>query len=433
MPAMLSSRKREDAIRRQAAGVHRTADRTIRPAAIRSAFVLAALIGTSLASAADLDPGRLKLIRPKMQEFVDQGELAGAVTLVARHDGVVSLEAVGYQDLDTKSPMRSDSLFRIASMTKPITAIAVMILADEKKLAVDDPVEKYLPEFCEVRLKPGQAGSLPLRSKPSRPIQLRDLLTHTSGMHGGLPRKPADLYAKRDHTLAAAVPLYAKEPLEFEPGTKWSYCNVGIDTLGRIVEVVSGQSFEGFLKSRVFDPLGMPDTCFYPTAEQRARIAATYDRKDGKLVRSKGDIIGLPPDAKFPIPAGGLYSTASDLARVYRMMLNRGELDGKRILSPAAVRQMTQVQTGELTSGFTSGMGFGFGWGVVREPKDVTAMLSPGTFGHGGAFGTQGWIDPQKDLILILLIQRIGLPNGDASPMRREFQSIAVSARSARE
>jgi CubicO group peptidase (beta-lactamase class C family) len=247
-------------------------------------------------------------------------------------------------------------------------------------------------------------------------------------MHGGLPRSPADLYLKRDRTLAEVVPRYAKEPLEFEPGTKWSYCNVGIDTLGRIVEVVSGQSYESFLKSRTFDPLGMPDTCFYPTAEQRTRIAATYERKDGKLVRSKSDIIGLPPGAKFPIPAGGLYSTASDLARVYRMMLNHGELDGKRILSPAAVDEMTRVLTGDLTSGFTPGLGFGFGWGVVRQPQGVTAMLSPGTFGHGGAFGTQGWIDPHKDLILVLLIQRNGLPNGDASPMRREFQAIAVSA-----
>jgi CubicO group peptidase (beta-lactamase class C family) len=252
-------------------------------------------------------------------------------------------------------------------------------------------------------------------------------------MYGGLPRKPADLYVKRDHTLAEAVALYATEPLEFEPGTKWAYCNVGIDTLGRIIEVVSGQSYESFLKQRVFDPLGMPDTCFYPTAEQRARVAATYDKKDGKLIRTKGDIIGLPPGAKFPIPAGGLYSTAGDLALVYRMMLNHGTLDGKRILSPESIKTMTQVHTGNLTSGFTPGLGFGFGWGVVREPQGVTAMLSPGTFGHGGAFGTQGWIDPQKDLILVMLIQRVGLPNGDASPMRREFQSVAVSALSGKE
>jgi len=392
------------------------------------ALWIAVLMCSGVAAASELDAGRLKQIGPKMQEFVDQGEIAGAVTLVGRHDGVASLEAVGYQDLDKKTPMRTDSLFRIASMTKPTTAIGIMILADEKRLSVDDPVEKHLPEFRGMRLKIGGGSTSVEYKKPSRPITLRDLLTHTSGMHGGLPRAPADLYVKRDHTLAEAVRLYANEPLEFEPGTKWSYCNVGIDTLGRIIEVVSGQSYEGFLKQRVFDPLSMPDTCFYPTEEQKSRIAVTYNRQGGKLVRSQGDIIGLPPGAKFPIPAGGLYSTASDLARAYRMMLNHGELDGKRILSAASVKEMTRVETGDLTSGFTPGLGFGFGWGVVRQPQGVTAMLSPGTFGHGGAFGTQGWIDPHKDLVLVMLIQRIGLPNGDASPMRREFQAIAVSA-----
>jgi CubicO group peptidase (beta-lactamase class C family) len=391
------------------------------------ALLLAALMCSGAAPAGDFDPGRLSRIGPKMQEFVDQSEIAGAVTLVGRHDGVASLEAVGYRDLDKKIPMRTDSLFRIASMTKPMTAIGIMILADEKRLSVDDPVEKYLPEFRGMKLKTGGSGPATL-AKPSRPITLRDLLTHTSGMHGGLPRAPADLYVKRDYTLAEAVRLYAKEPLEFQPGTKWAYSNVGIDTLGRIIEVVSGQSYEGFLKQRVFDPLSMPDTCFYPTEEQKSRTAVTYNRQGGKLVRSQGDIIGLPPGARFPIPAGGLYSTAGDLARVYRMMLNRGELAGKRILSAASVKEMTRVQTRDLTSGFTPGLGFGLGWGVVREPQGVTAMLSPGTFGHGGAFGTQGWIDPHKDLVLVMLIQRIGLPNGDASPMRREFQAIAVSA-----
>jgi CubicO group peptidase (beta-lactamase class C family) len=257
---------------------------------------------------------------------------------------------------------------------------------------------------------------------------IRDLLSHTSGLPGGLPPAVADLYAKRDRTLAEAVKLFAKLPLEFEPGTKWAYCNIGIDTLGRIIEVASGQPYESFLKQRIFEPLGMTDTCFYPTPEQRTRIAVTYGVEKGKLVPSQRDIIALPPGAKYPIPAGGLYSTAGDLARFYQMMLHRGTRGGKRILSPESVRTMTRVQTGELTSGFTPGMGFGFGWGVVRKPEGVTAMLSPGSFGHGGAFGTQGWIDPEKDLIMVLMIQRTGLPNADASPMRRELQAIAVSA-----
>ncbi|MCR4415310.1 MAG: beta-lactamase family protein, partial [Thermoguttaceae bacterium] len=237
----------------------------------------------------------------------------------------------------------------------------------------------------------------------------------------------ADLYAKRNRTLAEVIPMLARQPLDFDPGTKWSYSNTGMDTLGRIIEVVSGQRYEDFLRCRVFEPLGMTDTTFYPTADQKARLAVVYDRKDGKLVPSQG-FLGLPADAKYPIPAGGLCSTAADLARLYRMMLGGGALDGRRILSRDRVATMTRLQTGELTSGFTAGMGFGFGWAVVRKPEGVTEMLSPGSYGHGGAFGTQGWIDPHKDLFVVLLIQRTGLPNADASEMRREFQRIAFSA-----
>jgi CubicO group peptidase (beta-lactamase class C family) len=367
-----------------------------------------------------------------MQGFVDRGEIAGAVTLVGRHDQVASVEAVGYQDLDKKTPMRPDSIFRIASMTKPVTAVGIMILADDGKLSVEDAVEKHLPEFRGLRVKTGggkdagaKEGAL---KKPLRPIAIRDLLTHTSGMPGGLPPALADLYVKRNRTLAEGVSLFAEQPLEFEPGTKWAYCNIGIDTLGRIIEVASGQPYEAFLQKRVFEPLGMADTTFFPTPQQQTRLAVTYGLEKGKLVASKGDILGLPPGAKYPIPAGGLYSTAGDLARFYQMMLHRGTLGGKRVLSPESVRTMTRVQTGGLTSGFTSGMGFGFGWAVVRKPEGVTEMLSPGSYGHGGAFGTQGWIDPEKDLIMVLMIQRIGLPNADASPMRRELQAIAASA-----
>lgn len=376
---------------------------------------------------AELDAAKLAAVRTRMQQFVDKGEIAGAVTLVARHDRVVSLEAVGYQDLESKKPMQANSLFRIASMTKPVTAVGIMILADEGKLAVDDPVEKYLPEFRGQQLAVrGQEGVT--LQKPSRPITLRDLLTHTSGMHGGLPRSPAGLYEKRDCTLAQAVPLYAQEPLQFEPGTKWQYCNVGIDTLGRIIEVVSGQSYETFLEKRIFNPLGMVNTCFYPSPAQAERIAVIYGKKEGQLVAATSPIVGPTAGAKYPIPSAGLFSTAPDMARFYQMVLNQGELDGQRILSPASVAQMTRVHTGDLTAGFTEGVGFGLGWGVVRTPTGVTAMLSPGTCGHGGAFGTQGWIDRQKDLILVMMIQRVGLPNGDASEMRREFQRIAVSS-----
>jgi len=241
---------------------------------------------------------------------------------------------------------------------------------------------------------------------------------------GGL----ADLYAKRNRTLAEAVIYFSQRPLEFEPASKWSYCNAGIDTLGRIIEVLSGQSYETFLQQRIFDPLGMSDTTFYPTTGQLKRTAMTYDKKNGELKPVANSIIGPPTGAKYPIPAGGLYSTAGDLAKLYQMMLRRDGAGDKQVLSEAGVRTMTQVHTDDLKTGFSEGMGFGLGWGVVQKPSGVTEMLSPGSFGHGGAFGTQAWIDPHKDLFVVLLIQRVGLPNADASEMRRELQRIAFSA-----
>jgi CubicO group peptidase (beta-lactamase class C family) len=379
-------------------------------------------------AAADLDLAQLTAIRPAMQRFVDEQQIAGAVTVVGTSKGIVSLEAVGSLDLERHQPMPKDALFRIASMTKPITAIGIMILLDEGKLAVADPVAKHLPEFRGQTMVAGRSNDTLTLKRPPRPITLRDLLTHTSGLPGSYPPGLTDLYAKRNRTLAEATLVMSQRPLDFEPGSKWAYCNTGIDTLGRIIEVVSGQPYEKFLAERVFIPLGMKDTTFYPSPEQRSRIAQLYARKDGKLLPAAGTLIGPPAGAKHPIPAGGLYSTGADLARLYRMMLGRGTLEGKRILSEDAVRAMTQVQTGDLPTGFSPGMGFGLGWGVVRKPQGVTEMLSPGSFGHGGAFGTQGWIDPDKDLFVVLLVQRVGLANSDASDMRRELQALAGKA-----
>ena len=365
------------------------------------------------------DASKLAAIKPAMQRYVESGDLAGAVTLVGRASGVIHHEAVGFRDLAGHDPMLKDTLFRIASMTKPITAIAVMILADEGKLSPDDDLAKHLPEFADLTVAGG--------AKPKRAVKLRDLLTHTSGL-AAYPPSLGDVYGKRDKTLAEAVPTTAKLPLMFEPGTKWSYCNSGIDTLGRVVEVVSGKPFGAFLKERVFDPLGMADTRFYPTPADMKRVALTYGKKDDKLVAGPFGLVGLPENPKHPIPAGGLISTAADQAKVYRMMLHKGQLDGKRVLSEKAVAEMTRTQTGDIKTGFVDGMSFGYGWAVVKEPKGVTAMLSPGTYGHGGAFGTQGWIDPKQDVFVILMIQRTGLSNGDASPFRQTLQELAVAA-----
>jgi CubicO group peptidase (beta-lactamase class C family)/acetyl esterase/lipase len=394
----------------------------------RVACVLAALAALAPAArAAEPDEARLALIRPRMQRFVDDHVIAGAVTVVGTGSGLTRIEAVGSLRLDPTEPMPKDALFRIASMTKPITAAGVLILADEGKLAVDDPVEKHLPEFRGQMLVAERGPGRLVLKKPARPITLRDLLTHTSGLPA-YPPGLGDLYRKRDRTLAEATLAVSQRPLDFEPGSRWAYCNSGIDTLGRVIEVVSGQSYETFLARKIFEPLGMKDTTFRPSRDQLRRLAGLYGVKDGKLVPAPDALIGPPAESRHPIPAGGLYSTGADLVRFYRMMLGGGTLDGQRILSEASVKAMTSVQTGDLKCGFTPEMGWGLGFGVVRKPEGVTAMLSPGSFGHGGAFGTQSWADPKQNLFVILLIQRTGLANSDASEMRRELQRLAVAA-----
>jgi CubicO group peptidase (beta-lactamase class C family) len=364
-------------------------------------------------------PEKLAAVKGRMQQFVDSNDLAGAVTVVGRRDGIVALDAVGYRDLAGKAPMQKDTLFRIASMTKPITALGIMILLDEGKLSVEDDIARHIPEFAGQKLADGKS--------PARPVKVRDLLTHTAGL-SGYPKEMADVYAKRDRTLAETTAAVAKLPLQFEPGSKWAYSNSGIDTLGRLIEVLSKDSYEHFLKTRIFDPLGMTDTVFYPTPEQLKRLAVTYNKKDGMLVAQPNSLIGLPVKPKHPIPAGGLVSNAADIAKVCRMMLHKGELNGKRIVSEKSWAEMTLTQTGDIKTGFTEGMSYGFGWAVVKQPQGVTAALSPGTFGHGGAFGTQYWIDPKQDLFVILMIQRTGLPNSDGSAMRQALQEAAAEA-----
>ncbi len=393
------------------------------------AFLFVAVPLAAVRGQSPADPQKLAAITARMQGFVESGELSGAVTLVGRKGGVVYHEAVGLRDLAAKAPMARDSLFRIASMTKPITAVALMILVDEGKLSPDDDVATHLPEFAGQMMVGEKAeGTLALK-RPARPVKVRDLLTHTGGL-ANYPPALADTYTKRNHTLAETTIAAGLQPLQFEPGSKWSYSNPGIDALGRIVEVKSGKTYEAFLKERIFDPLGMADTTPYPSAEQLKRLAVTYKRvKDGPLTPDMMTVLGLPEaGAKNPVPAGGLYSTAADLARFYRMMLNGGELDGKRVLSEKAAAEMTKLQTGDIKTGFTDGMGYGFGFGHLREPQGITEALSPGSFGHGGAFGTQSWADPKRDLILIMLIQRTGLGNSDGSAIRKAFQDVAAGA-----
>jgi CubicO group peptidase (beta-lactamase class C family) len=370
------------------------------------------------------DAAKLGTIPGLMQKFVDDHTVSGVVTLVATKDQVIHLAAVGKSDVATGREMKTNDLFWIASMTKPITSVCVGMLVDEGKIAWEDLVEKHLPEFKNQWFITEQGDTRRVIEKAPRPITVRDLLTHSSGL--------GNVNTPRPHsTLTELCMAYAREPLFFPPGAKWNYSNSGINTLGRIVEVASGKPFAEFLDERILRPLGMRDTTFWPGPEQQQRLAKSYKRStNGQLEEVSNFFIqgDLADRQRTPFPSGGLYSTAEDIAKFYQMMLRGGTLNGHVYLKPETAAEMTRTQSGDLRTGFTDGMSWGYGFQVVREPQGVTSMLTPGTFGHGGAYGTNSWGDPKRGVAYILMIQAQGLPNADASEIRRVFQETAAGA-----
>jgi CubicO group peptidase (beta-lactamase class C family) len=354
-----------------------------------------------------------KAVAVALQPFVDNHALAGAVTLVASKDKVLALETVGYADIAAKKPMRTDCLFWIASMTKPITATALMILVDEGKVNIDDPVEKYLPEFNGQMVKSGTDKNHPLLKKPAHPITVKNLLTHTSGVAGDPgPGGRWDVLP-----LSEAVKNYAKSPLKFEPGSRYEYSNPGINVLGRIIEVVGGVPYEEFLQKRLFGPLGMRDTTFRPNAEQVRRLAKSYkptaDKKGLEETTVWALSYPLSDGKRTPFPAGGLFSTASDLAQFCRMVFCGGLLEGKRYVSEESVRRMTSVQTASPLPPR------GLGWGASPKPD--------GPFGHGGAYRTNMSIDPEHRLVTILLVQHTTWTD-EGKKVHSTFQQAALKA-----
>ncbi len=341
-------------------------------------------------------------IAAALQPFVDTRSLAGAVTLVSNQNRTLSLQAVGFADVAARKPMRTNALFWIASQSKPITAAALMMLVDEGRLNLDDPVEKYLPEFQGQWLIAEQdAAHLALR-KPRHPITVRNILAHTSG----LPFASSVEQPTLDRLpLREAVLSYALSPLQFEPGSKYQYSNAGINTAGRLIEVISGMPYEAFLQKRLFDPLEMKDTTFWPNKKQVARLAKAYKpnaAQDG-LEETTITQLQYPLDdrrRRYPMPAGGLFSTAQDVGRFCQMILSGGIWEGKRFLSDAAVEEMTRKQTGDSVP-----EGYGLGWSVSGD-----------SFGHSGACSTNMNIDRKRGLITVFLVQRTGFPeNGDQS------------------
>ena len=346
-----------------------------------------------------------KSIAAQLQPFVDKGEMAGAVALVASKDKVLTIETVGFADVTAKRAMKADALFWIASQTKPITGVAVMMLVDEGKLSLDDPIEKFLPEFKTQMLVIDKEAP----RKPAHPITVREVMNHTSGM----PFKSAAESPTLDGlTLRDAVLSYAKTPLNSEPGTKYVYSNAGINTGARLIEVITGQSYESFMDKRLFGPLGMKDTTFWPSKEQIARLAIPHKPNAAKTALETTTISQLiyPLDdrkKRYPMPAGGLFSTAADCAKLLQMVLNGGELNGKRYLSAAAVNQMTSRQTPAAIP-----TNYGVGWSTGAS------------FGHGGALATNMSIDPARGLITVWLVQHAGYL-GDGGKAQGVFRQAA--------
>ena len=400
-------------------------------------LLLLGAAGTSSAQSspakAGLDPARLATMRGELEKLVAAKQIAGAVTVIARNGKIGSLEAIGQRDIEARAPMRPDTIFRIASMTKVATAVAVLMLEDQGKLSVDEPVEKHLPEFRGQKLIEKQNGASMTLTDPPRPITIKDLLTHTSGMRCQPPPGFADLGSKKNRTLAEAVVAFSQQPLESPPGKTWRYCGTAFGTLGRVIEVASGTSFEKFLSERLFRPLGMRDTAFRLTSAQRARLAAAYtkssDAPGAPVVRSENQGPAKDQPVVYTDPGGGLYSTAQDFTRLMQLLLDKGSVRGRRLLRPETVVKLTGVHfTSKEKVGFTPGLGMGLGVQVVMTPTGVTESLSPGSFGHGGAHGTQAWADPVSGAIYILMIQRQGFGNGDMSDVRQTFQRLGSAA-----
>jgi CubicO group peptidase (beta-lactamase class C family) len=356
--------------------------------AASSLVVIAMQLSSSQAAPSGADAGAGS-IAAALQPFVDSHEMAGAVTLVSTRTKDIDITTVGYADLATKAPMTKDTLFWIASMSKPMATTAFMMLVDEGKVKLDDPVEKYLPEFHGQMYIAEKDENHELLKKPTHPITIRNILSHTAGLP---PVSPIEHPTFDLLPLAIAVRSHAASPLKYDPGMSYEYSNAGINTAGRIIEVVSGMPYEKFLQERLFDPLGMKDTVWIPNEEQVSRLAKSYKATASGLQEIEISQLHYPltDPNRHAFPAGGLFSTASDVAKFGRMILNGGVYNGRRFLSEAAIAEMTKKQTGDHNKA-----PYGFGWGIDGS-----------RFGHGGAYKTNLSINPQLGMVTVFMVQQ---------------------------
>jgi len=408
------------------------------PFALAALLPLIAQAQTAKPEQAGLSQARLQRVGELVERNIKAGEVTGAVTLVARNGRIVFLQAQGESSLETKTPMQKDTIFRIASMTKPVTGVAILMLVEEGKIRLTDPISKFIPAFKDLKVSvtrpqaPALAlpapGAAPLPPQTflvpaDREMTILDALTHTSGIMSG----PASIAAgraledSRQQTGLNWTESLGTVPLEFQPGSRWAYsARAGFDTLAHIVEIVSGQNFNEFTQQRIFKPLGMRETFFWPTSAQRARLVGSYT-KTAKGLTPRKNPDQLSSEVYFS-GSGGLMSTAESYARFGMMLANGGELDGVRILSPRSVELMGSAFIPDTLPGRSPGEGYGLSVRVVTDPVARITTLSKGSFGWSGAFGTHFFVDPSKKLVGILMIQT------PANEMRGDFEDAVMQA-----
>jgi CubicO group peptidase (beta-lactamase class C family) len=396
-------------------------------------FTSSLLAQTAKPEQVGLSSERLKRIHELIDRRIESRDISGAVTLVARKGQVAHLDAQGLMDIETNKPMAKDAIFRIASMTKPVVGVAVLMMMEEGKIRLTDPVSRFIPEFKDLKVavpqgNPGQGGgrgAAPPRfyTVPAeREITIRDLLTHTSGLVSGTisTAEAAKLQRKPGDTLADYIPQLSQVPLEFQPGSRWTYSpGAGFDTLGRIVEIVSGQKLDQFLKQRIFDPLGMKDTFFNISEAQKPRIVTMYQKTANGLQKSPNQ--PAAPTTYFS-GGGGLSSTADDYSKFAQMLVNGGQFNGKRLLSPRTVELMGSPYASDTLPGRARGEAWGLSVRVITDAVARNISLSNGSFGWQGAFGTHFWVDPKEKLVGLLMVQTSN------QEMIRDFETAVMQS-----
>ena len=415
--------------------------------AVLCAFLVTALTLPALTASPTTKPEevglsseRLLRINQMIERRIAAGDLAGAVTIVARKGKVVHHAQQGVMDLESKKPMAAGTMFRIASMTKPVIGVAVMMLVEEGKIHLNDPVGRYIPQFRDMKVampiatppqgaggRAGGAGNAAPRfyTVPAqRDVTIKDLLTHVSGLGSGpMGNSEIDKVARKDgETLADYIPRLGSTALEFQPGSRWTYSpGAGFETLGRVIEVASGTRLDQFFRTRIFDPLGMKDITFWPTDAQMPRVATVYGRGPNGLTKTPTPNDTMSRNVYFR-GSGGLYSTAEDYIPLGMMLANGGELNGKRLLGRKAVEMMSAAHVKDTLPGRPAGEGYGLSVRVVTDHAARGTMLSDGTFGWTGAQGTHFFVDPREELVGVLMVQT---SNGE---IQREFEDLVAQS-----